>query len=95
MRSGFDEQVRRAIRYLPRMKLKISYGEIFRLRRMLRSGFGQQVDRAIRYLPRMNLKIHTERYRSGHNGADSKSVCAQAHEGSNPSLSAKAAKSAS
>ena len=30
-----------------------------------------------------------ERYRSGHNGADSKSVCAQAHEGSNPSLSAK------
>ncbi len=29
-----------------------------------------------------------ERYRSGHNGADSKSVCAQAHEGSNPSLSA-------
>ena len=30
-----------------------------------------------------------ERYRSGHNGADSKSVCANAHEGSNPSLSAK------
>ena len=30
-----------------------------------------------------------ERYRSGHNGADSKSVCAKAHEGSNPSLSAK------
>ena len=29
-----------------------------------------------------------ERYRSGHNGADSKSVCAHAHEGSNPSLSA-------
>ena len=29
-----------------------------------------------------------ERYRSGHNGADSKSVCANAHEGSNPSLSA-------
>ena len=28
-----------------------------------------------------------ERYRSGHNGADSKSVCAKAHEGSNPSLS--------
>ncbi len=37
---------------------------------------------------------NTERYRSGHNGADSKSVCANAHEGSNPSLSAKAAKSA-
>ena len=34
--------------------------------------------------------IITERYRSGHNGADSKSVCAQAHEGSNPSLSANA-----
>ena len=32
--------------------------------------------------------IIMERYRSGHNGADSKSVCAQAHEGSNPSLSA-------
>ena len=29
-----------------------------------------------------------QRYRSGHNGADSKSVCAKAHEGSNPSLSA-------
>ena len=40
-------------------------------------------------------KFNTERYRSGHNGADSKSVCAQAHEGSNPSLSAKAAMSAS
>ena len=35
-----------------------------------------------------NQKFNTERYRSGHNGADSKSVCAQAHEGSNPSLSA-------
>ena len=33
--------------------------------------------------------VYMERYRSGHNGADSKSVCAQAHEGSNPSLSAK------
>ena len=33
--------------------------------------------------------IIMERYRSGHNGADSKSVCANAHEGSNPSLSAK------
>ncbi len=32
--------------------------------------------------------IIMERYRSGHNGADSKSVCAKAHEGSNPSLSA-------
>ena len=31
-----------------------------------------------------------ERYRSGHNGADSKSVCAKAHKGSNPFLSAKA-----
>ena len=31
-----------------------------------------------------------QRYRSGHNGADSKSVCANAHEGSNPSLCAKA-----
>ena len=33
--------------------------------------------------------IFTERYRSGHNGADSKSVCLNGHEGSNPSLSAK------
>ena len=30
-----------------------------------------------------------ERYRSGHNGADSKSVWEQSHEGSNPSLSAR------
>ncbi len=29
-----------------------------------------------------------ERYRSGHNGADSKSVCEQSHGGSNPPLSA-------
>ena len=39
-------------------------------------------------------QLNTERYRSGHNGADSKSVCAQAHEGSNPSLSAKARRDA-
>ena len=31
----------------------------------------------------------TEGYRSGHNGADSKSVCAQAHKGSNPFPSAR------
>ena len=31
-----------------------------------------------------------ERYRSGHNGADSKSVCEQSHAGSNPALSANA-----
>ena len=30
-----------------------------------------------------------QRYRSGHNGADSKSVCGKPHEGSNPSLCAK------
>jgi hypothetical protein len=35
------------------------------------------------------LKIDTERYRSGHNGADSKSVWEQSHMGSNPILSAK------
>ena len=29
-----------------------------------------------------------ERYRSGHNGADSKSVCEKSHMGSNPILSA-------
>ena len=34
------------------------------------------------------LKINTERYRSGHNGADSKSVWEQSHAGSNPALSA-------
>ncbi len=39
-------------------------------------------------------KFHTERYRSGHNGADSKSVWEQSHEGSNPSLSASEPKSA-
>ena len=37
----------------------------------------------------VSAKFNTERYRSGHNGADSKSVCANAHEGSNPSLCAK------
>ncbi len=30
---------------------------------------------------------NTERYRRGHNGADSKSVCVQAHVGSNPTRS--------
>ena len=30
-----------------------------------------------------------QRYRSGHNGADSKSVCAHAHGGSNPPLCAR------
>ena len=30
-----------------------------------------------------------ETYRSGHNGADSKSVCGQPHVGSNPTVSAK------
>ena len=33
-------------------------------------------------------QLNTQRYRSGHNGADSKSVCEQSHEGSNPSLCA-------
>ena len=33
--------------------------------------------------------ISMERYRSGHNGADSKSVCGQPHVGSNPTLSVK------
>lgn len=28
---------------------------------------------------------YMQTYRSGHNGADSKSVCEQSHEGSNPS----------
>ena len=33
-------------------------------------------------------KLNMERYRSGHNGADSKSVWEQSHMGSNPILSA-------
>ena len=36
--------------------------------------------------------IHMERYRSGHNGADSKSVWRQRHVGSNPTRSAKCKK---
>ena len=32
--------------------------------------------------------LNMKRYRSGHNGADSKSVCEQSHAGSNPALSA-------
>ncbi len=35
------------------------------------------------------IQVNTQRYRSGHNGADSKSVCGKPHEGSNPSLCAK------
>ena len=38
---------------------------------------------------KIQTQSNTERYRSGHNGADSKSVWAKAREGSNPSLSAK------
>ena len=34
------------------------------------------------------IQLITEAYRSGHNGADSKSVCEQSHMGSNPILSA-------
>ena len=35
------------------------------------------------------VEIHTEGYRSGHNGADSKTVCEKSHMGSNSILSAK------
>ena len=38
--------------------------------------------------PRFRGWTYTERYRSGHNGADSKSVWRQRHMGSNPILSA-------
>ena len=34
-------------------------------------------------------ELNMERYRSGHNGADSKSVCLNGHGGSNPPLSAR------
>ena len=63
----------------------------------LRAGYAKWIRRAKLAEPhRMELHnydarlciIIMERYRSGHNGADSKSVCANAHEGSNPSLSA-------
>ena len=37
----------------------------------------------------ITLQLNTQRYRSGHNGADSKSVWEQSHEGSNPSLCAR------
>ena len=57
-----------------------------------------EVDSMSKLIEPRRIKLHNcdahlcitimERYRSGHNGADSKSVCAQAHEGSNPSLSA-------
>ena len=33
---------------------------------------------------------YMQTYRSGHNGADSKSVCGQPHVGSNPTVSARA-----
>ena len=32
---------------------------------------------------------YMQTYRSGHNGADSKSVCGQPHVGSNPTVSAR------
>ena len=35
------------------------------------------------------IKLNTETYRSGHNGADSKSVREQSHVGSNPTVSAR------
>ena len=54
-------------------------------------GFGlQETNRSsIGFLSKFAAKFHTERYRRGHNGADSKSVCVKAHMGSNPILSAK------
>ena len=36
-----------------------------------------------------DVEINMETYRSGHNGADSKSVCRKRHVGSNPTVSAK------
>ena len=36
-----------------------------------------------------SIEVDVQRYRSGHNGADSKSVCGQPHEGSNPSRCAR------
>ncbi len=37
----------------------------------------------------LTLQFNTETYRSGHNGADSKSVCEQSHVSSNLTVSAK------
>ena len=54
----------------------------------LSNGFSKKLNNDC--FPRFWGWTYTERYRSGHNGADSKSVCAKAHKGSNPFLSAKA-----
>ena len=49
----------------------------------------QETNRSsIGFLSKFAQKSNTERYRRGHNGADSKSVCVKAHMGSNPILSA-------
>ena len=86
------------------MERYFAYGEDTRTLRLtselvdLRVGYAKWIRRARLAEPHL-VKLHNydahkciiimERYRSGHNGADSKSVCAKAHEGSNPSLSAK------
>jgi hypothetical protein len=65
------------IKYFSRSPHEISPNSQFFLSRFFNRGRKNRVE------------IDTERYRSGHNGADSKSVCGQPHAGSNPALSAK------
>ena len=75
--QGIDAFLARNIVFLKNAIAKIIfYGIILMLRQR-------------KQLSKSRTQLNTERYRSGHNGADSKSVCAHAHEGSNPSLSAK------
>ena len=56
----------------------------------MRSGFATSCESLLLscVLNRNKSQLNTQRYRSGHNGADSKSVWEQSHEGSNPSLCA-------
>ena len=51
--------------------------------------FGRKSGILIRRISYVRVLIYLQRYRSGHNGADSKSVCEQSHVGSNPTRCAK------
>ena len=61
--------------------LSLLYGEVLKWSK-------RRDSKSCCFLQKLNI-FYTERYRSGHNGADSKSVCEQSHAGSNPALSAK------
>lgn len=51
--------------------------------------FGRKSGILIKRISYVRVLIYLQRYRSGHNGADSKSVCEQSHVGSNPTRCAK------